>query len=354
MFAMNASVPALGAALLAALPLHAGSKDGTFDIYWIDSMGGGSTLVVTPGDESVLIDTGNPGGRDAGRIHKVATEIAGLKQIDHLIVTHLHIDHYGGAAELAALMPIRRVYDNGIPDRDPDGGNDAAWPLKIKAYREMPVGDRVVVEPGKTYDLRKSASTTELPFTPSFTFIAAKRKLAIDPSKVFTFAECRDPNPKSVDTSDNANSIVTLFNFGGFRFFNGGDLTWNVEATLVCPVLQAGAVDVYQVNHHGLDISNNPFLLSRLSPSVAVFNNGPHKGCMPAVVKSLRDLPTTQAIYQVHRNLDNPEVNAPKENCANDGEKGGNYLKLSVAPDARSYTLTVPATGHSKTYQTRF
>ena len=38
--------------------------------------------IVTPDGESVLVDSGNPGGRDAPRIHRVATEVAGLKRID--------------------------------------------------------------------------------------------------------------------------------------------------------------------------------------------------------------------------------------------------------------------------------
>src|SRR5688500_6417829 len=54
----------------------------TLDIYWIDSEGGGSTLIKTPAGESVLIDSGNPGGRDSERIFKVASDQARLKQID--------------------------------------------------------------------------------------------------------------------------------------------------------------------------------------------------------------------------------------------------------------------------------
>src|SRR5262249_41021220 len=86
------------------------------DIHFIDTEGGAATLIVTPAGESVLIDCGNPGPRDAERIHKVATE-AGLKAIDHLIITHWHSDHYGGVAKLSRLMPIGQYYDHGIPDK---------------------------------------------------------------------------------------------------------------------------------------------------------------------------------------------------------------------------------------------
>src|SRR5436309_10095097 len=85
------------------------------DIYFTDTEGGAGTLIVTPAGESILIDCGNPGARDAERIHKAATQ-AGLKQIDHLFITHWHSDHYGGVARLSRLIPIVHYYDRGIPE----------------------------------------------------------------------------------------------------------------------------------------------------------------------------------------------------------------------------------------------
>src|SRR6266496_654019 len=85
------------------------------DIYVIDVEGGNATLVVTPAHESLLIDTGNAGAaaaRDAGRIAD-AIKDAGLQQVDHLIITHWHGDHFGGLAELASKVPIREFIDHG-------------------------------------------------------------------------------------------------------------------------------------------------------------------------------------------------------------------------------------------------
>src|SRR5215510_15146249 len=99
--------------VLAALP-SAQSRRG-LDIYLIDVEGGNATLFVSPSGESLLIDTGNGGmaaARDAGRIVEAAKD-AGLSQIDHLITTHWHGDHYGGLAELASRMPIRHFIDHG-------------------------------------------------------------------------------------------------------------------------------------------------------------------------------------------------------------------------------------------------
>src|SRR5437762_12394375 len=76
-----------------------GQKRG-LDIYFVDTEGGAATLIVTPAGESVLIDNGNPGTRDAERI-ALAARAAGLKQNDHFLTTHWHLGPYGGTEELA-------------------------------------------------------------------------------------------------------------------------------------------------------------------------------------------------------------------------------------------------------------
>jgi beta-lactamase superfamily II metal-dependent hydrolase len=326
-----------------------GTQDRTLDIYWVDSQGGGSTLIVTPNNESLLIDTGNPGGRDSSRIHQVATQVAGLKRIDHLVTTHFHIDHFGGAPELADLMPIGEVYDNGLPERDPDNGTDPTWPAKSRGYRQMKCDRRIVVLPGAGIPLRPVAGGPRL----SATFLAAREQFAGTPAPKAGAGDCPDSNPRPADTSDNRNSVATVVQFGKFRFYDGGDMTWNTEAALACPGGRFEPVDVFQVNHHGLDVSNHPLLLKALAPTVAVFNNGPHKGGALAVTTQLRSLPSLRAIYQVHRNLDSAPANTPAPFIANTDETGGKWLKLSVAGDGLSYTFTVPATSHSATYRTR-
>lgn len=107
----------LGLVLVLGLALAAAQTRSTkgLEIYVVDVEGGNATLFVSPNGESVLIDTGNPGGttgRDSGRILN-AVKDAGLQQIDHLITTHWHGDHFGGMAEVAAKVPIREYIDHG-------------------------------------------------------------------------------------------------------------------------------------------------------------------------------------------------------------------------------------------------
>ena len=100
----------LSAALLPRWPLRhvrggAGQASKPLDIYVVDTEGGKAALFVSPTGQSLLIDSGNPGGRDTDRIMAAVNE-AGLKQIDFLISTHYHVDHIGGMAELVKRIPV--------------------------------------------------------------------------------------------------------------------------------------------------------------------------------------------------------------------------------------------------------
>src|SRR5262249_20691478 len=101
--------------LVTVVAVTAAQTRKTLDIYLIDVEGGNATLFASPSGESVLIDTGNGGAaatRDADRI-MAAVKDAGLQQIDHLITTHWHGDHFGGMAEVANRIPIREFIDHG-------------------------------------------------------------------------------------------------------------------------------------------------------------------------------------------------------------------------------------------------
>jgi competence protein ComEC len=345
--------------LLVAAFARADQKTKTLDFYWIDSEGGGSTLIVTPANESLLIDTGNPGGRDSSRI-VAAAKAAGVAKIDYVLITHWHTDHFGGAAEVAQQVPLGAIYQRGLPEGDPDGRAQSPFQTQIKPFRELTT-KREALAPGVALPLKTAAGSPKL----SFRCIAADQKfIAATPAQMKT----KNPltgtvPPKQKDTSDNANSAVFVLEFGAFRFFDGGDLTWNMEEKLVTPYNLPGIVDVYQTNHHGLEQSNNPVLVQSLEPTVVVMNNGPKKGGQAGTFDAIKSAgKSVQALYQLHQSFNVPaEQNAPAEFVANHENLTGpdaakcpaNIIKMSVAPDGKSYTVSVPSSGHTRTFKTK-
>lgn len=320
-----------------------GERDGKLEIHWIDVEGGAATLLVTPAGESILVDTGNPGHRDPDRIVKQAAA-AGLRRIDHLVITHYHRDHFGGAAVVSELLPIGTVWDNGRFEGQPDDPGKEYYSLKCER--------RQTIQPGDTLPLKQREGAPEI----RIRCLGARQQFVSAVGDVATNDEiCAQHRPKERDGSDNANSIVLVLDFGAFRFFDAGDLTWNQEQRLVCPVNLVGKVDVYQVTHHGLDSSNNPVVIRTLEPRVAIMNNGTTKGCLPEVFATLSTQPGLQAVYQVHKNLrpDGATNNVAEERIANrEAECQGHPIVLKVAADSRTYEVAIPAHGHAREFET--
>jgi len=332
---------AFGAACLFLIGTPALPQEGkgSLRITWVDVEGGAATLVVTPEGGSLLMDCGWPGKRDAERI-AAAAKAAGLKQIDHYLTSHFHTDHWGSVAELNELIPIAKFYHHAFPE----GAKDVEPKLK-EAYLKVSEGKSTVVEAGSEVPLRGA----------QVKILVANGRGPGEPAGAPQIRKC-DANPehpaKPEDTSDNARSIGFLLTFGGFKFLDCGDLTWNVEHKLICPTNLIGTADVYQVSHHGLDISNNPALLKAVSPTVAIINNGAKKGGNAATFKWLKETSSIKDVFQVHRNVaTGPGDNTSPELTANDDEKcDGQGIVLTVEPSGKSYTVEVPSKKTKKSY----
>lgn len=318
----------------------------TLDLYFIDVEGGAATLIVTPIGESVLIDAGYEGfdKRDAKRILR-AMQQAGIKQIDHLIATHYHMDHYSGIAELSGLVTIKNFYDHG---KMTALSEDQKFSERYAAYQAAAKGNTKQLKPGDTIPLKMAGNKIPLKI-----LCLASNAEVISGKKPNTNPECASASPKETDTSENGRSVGLLLSWDGFEFLNLADLTWNISQGLVCPSNQIGEIDLYQVTHHGGNINNNPVLLRSLRPSVAIMINGPRKGGHPDTVKWLRENPSFKALYQLHRNVQTTaEQNTSAEFIANLDEQPDEANMITVSVDAakRVFTVTNGRTKESKGY----
>ena len=330
--------------------------EGGLEIYFIDVDGGAATLLVTPDRESVLIDSGWPGrdGRDPKRIVHVLKDVAKLDRLDHLITTHWHMDHFGGVEGLAQLVEIRHFWDRGLPEDGTPGldfpdGPKADDPMGI-AYRKASAGKRSTLKAG---DKLPIAGVEALVLAASGEVLSTDARYS--GTRLAENERCASAPPdRAIDGSDNARSVTILFSLGEFAFLDCGDLTWNVEKELVCPFDLIGPVDLFQVTHHGMDISNHPTLLETIAPRVAVMDNGPRKGGSPATVKRLRALPSLEALYQLHKNAATGAAeNTSADLIANRDPKGGEFVRVTVAPDGSHFSVRIGADGPAREFPSR-
>lgn len=323
----------------------------TLDIYFLDMAGGGSTLIVTPMGESILIDTGSlePMHRDADRILHVCG-LAGLKQIDYLITTHFHSDHFGGILEVSKRIPVRRFIDKGaLPNRMEQ---NTEWFRQLyPLYREATKERTLAVQAGEKFDLKQDPAQKLPPL--ALRCIAAEKQIEGYSGTIDLEVEGFEMRP--ADESENAKSIALLLTFGRFKFLAAADITWNIEHHLVHPVNRIGKIDLFQINHHGLDQSNNPIFLKAIDPSVCIALNGPKKGIQPNTFKALQNLPNVKAIYQLHYNvLNGPTGNVPSEYIANKQESNGSeFIKTVVESSGKNFTVTIGVDGLPKKYSCR-
>ena len=320
----------------------------SLDIYFVDVEGGAATLIITPKRESILIDSGwrREDGRDAKRIHQVATKQAGLQEITYLVTTHFHRDHYGAAPRLSRMIPILNFLDSG-----PRNGlkEDPQFSIFYTEYIRASRGQRQKLKPGEEIPLQQGLMPVRL------VCLASDRQTHNQTGS--QNPECSNQHPKKEDYTDNARSVGLLLRFGDFEFLDLGDLTWNLEAKLVCPVNVIGTVDAYQVTHHGLETSNNPVLVRSIQPTVAIINNGPKKGNEPGVFTLLKSVESLKDIVQIHLNLrTGAEENTSLDRIANLGPEescAGHWLRLSVSSDASTFTVTNSRNQLAWTYPVR-
>ena len=112
-----------------ARPDRAGRK--SLEIYFIDTEGGQSTLIVAPSGQSLLIDTGytNFSGRDADRI-LAAAKNAHVKHLDFVLITHHHSDHEGGVPNLLERFQVGRFTIPGRASRRRPISSGPTKPMK--------------------------------------------------------------------------------------------------------------------------------------------------------------------------------------------------------------------------------
>ena len=314
----------------------------TLDVYTVDVEGGKCVLFVSPSGESLLIDVGWPAlnARPAStdRILE-AVKAAGLRRIDHLLISHFDIDHRGDVPALEARFPIGHIYDHG------DGlGPQPEWFKAYDAVRRkvghtiLKPGDKI---PFQGVDVEVVAAAGQ--------FIQKPLQGAGAPNPL-----CSTNPQKAVierDVEDNL-SVGLLITFGKFRMLDLADLEAHHSHELVCPNNLIGMVDVYHVNVHGQFKGIAPELIGALHPRVAIMGNGSRKGGDPQTWPILRATAGLEDIWQVHYSANGTKDTNPPDDFIANLEPTDEYKSIKLSAESNgAFIVTNTRNGFSKTYK---
>src|SRR6266436_2240044 len=310
----------------------------TLDIYVIDVEGGNAVLFIAPSGESMLVDTGNGGDgavRDAGRI-MAAVKDAGVKQIDHLIITHYHNDHIGGLPELASHISIKEFIDHGA-NIQPSANIDPVLQRYAELYTKA---KHTVAKPGDKIpvsglDWRIVAAAGEVLKTPL-------------PSAGRPNPYCASFKAADVAKTEDDQSVGSLVTFGKFRTVILGDLTLNRRFDLMCPNNRLGSVDLDLLARHGN--VNSDLLLYPLHPRAAIMNNGTRKGAPPEAMKLFFSSPGLADVWQMHFSLlGGQEYTVPGMFIANPLDEPQAAMPVAPLPPPPQGQAAPPAPQHNGT-----
>ena len=214
--------------------------EGELELHHIDVGQADSTLIVTPEQETILIDTGDwrPDGEE------VISYLEGqnIDRIDHLVATHAHADHIGGHAAVIEHFEEERdgigaAYDSGVAH------DTQTYENYLDAIEEYDV------------DLFEVGEGDELPLDG-----------AVDVTVL---------NPPAGDSGTDLhyNSITLALEFGEFRYLTTGDAETDAESRLLEDWADELDADLYQAGHHGSSTSSTEPFVEAVAPDIVLISS---------------------------------------------------------------------------------
>lgn len=251
---------------------------GSWRIHMID-VGTGLAILVQGADFTLLYDAGTNDAREkpARVMTYLAAALAPARDIEHVVLSHPHLDHASALDTVLFDYDVGHVWDSGRV-------NQAVF------YRYFLEG--VARETGATYHtagevppdrtIHVKGFDVTIPETVTWATFSEGDVVSLGRDARFTLLhaeakEHRDPNE---------NSVVIVVELGATRLLLTGDAEsgpradpsaplGDVEEHLVDHFADEIDVDILQVGHHGSKTSSRRAFLDAVTPSLALVSVGP-------------------------------------------------------------------------------
>lgn len=209
--------------------------DGTLRVHYIDVGQGDCTLLQTPDNKNILIDTGNPENYDTINVYLKAQKV---EKLDVMLITHPHSDHMGSAEKILKNYAVESVY------------------LPKVAHNTMLFENFMKTLSEKGLKANVAYAGVSIP---------AGDAVSIDlfsPIEGKSYTELNDYSP------------IARVAYGETSFLFTGDGENEDEQDAIAQAGLKLKSDVLKVGHHGSDTSTGELFLSLVNPQYAVISVG--------------------------------------------------------------------------------
>jgi competence protein ComEC len=277
-----------------------GSVAGLLDITMINVGWGDSHLIITPSGTKILID----GGAD-GKLAGITSYLdrKGVSGVDHMVLTHLHWDHYWGLTNYL----IGALHSPDLYDAEPHAPSyTGSW------------ADREIQDILDLYGIEEvNPSDGEF----------------LDWDDDVTFRVLCSGNKWPSEDNENHSSIVIMVTLDDFDMILSGDAEFPNEDFMRSRYGSALKAEVLKVGHHGNDDATSPEYVSVVSPIAALIPVDPAD-----VDNAMPDLSVMNILKDAGTDIFCSYSAVPYEN---DDEVPGN---VEVLTDGKTFTIKVMAT----------
>ncbi|MCR5421294.1 MAG: MBL fold metallo-hydrolase [Lachnospiraceae bacterium] len=216
-------------------------------------VGKGDCILIHQNNSNILIDAGYKKTADTIilKLNKL-----GIKNIDHMIITHYDKDHVGGAASIAETFNIEQLY---LPDYEG--------------------------ESSKYDDLMEIINKKSIPYT----IISEDTVIREAGMQLNIFASKIDyiPSDKDKEGNDNDVSLVTALYCNEDSYLFAGD----IEEDGINAYLSEHdeTYDILKIPHHGNYEDNSDDLINTAKPEIAIITDSDDKPADTSLTRLLED-----------------------------------------------------------------
>jgi len=231
---------------------------------------------------TLLVDCGDTDMAAHYERHRICTcdylKKAGILHIDTLLVTHLHKDHIGGLAQVAASFPVQQIVSSyyppssaRAPDRKTGHFRDGAQSLVDAAGIYLDAITKLEQNGTQCQLLENTVGTLNLTEELSLNYIQGWKNRSDCQRMILDALYQEDDLPdetalNALDGYINNLSIVVLLQYKGHRILLPGDVTLSFWEEHPIPE----NCDIVKLPHHGHRDSFDPVFFQKVNPQYVV------------------------------------------------------------------------------------